>query len=129
MYDSCDESGNEYLMMDSIVDHRKSDRALSVSSQKMVHRGWSFMWRSKVGCQICAQWRDESTSCQALKDLMEYHSLETKEYAVDQEIYHKTALNWVGKAVLRRRLRIISFVKKTNAQYVKKTHTFFIQVP
>ena len=111
------------------MEYWKDDKEFSVSSQKMVHRGWSFMRRSNVGCQICAQWRDELTSCQALKDLMEYHSLETKEYAVDQEIYHKTALNWVGKAVLRRRLRIISFVKKTNAQYVKKTHTFFIQVP
>ena len=33
MYAACDDSGNEYLIMDSIVDYRKSDKALSVASQ------------------------------------------------------------------------------------------------
>ena len=39
MYAEYDDSVNEYLMMDSIVDYQKSDKYVSVSSQKVVHRG------------------------------------------------------------------------------------------
>ena len=57
MYAACDDSGNEYLMIDSIVEYQKSDKALSVASQKVVHRDWSFMRRSTAGWHICVQWR------------------------------------------------------------------------
>ena len=48
MYATCDESRNEVLMMESIVDYWKSDKELSVGSKKVVHRGWSFMWSYTV---------------------------------------------------------------------------------
>ena len=44
--------------MDSIVDYQKSDKALSVSSKRVVHRGRGFMWRSTVGWQLLFQWID-----------------------------------------------------------------------
>ena len=43
MFAACDDSGNEYMMMESIVEYCKSDKAISVSNQKVVHRGQSFM--------------------------------------------------------------------------------------
>ena len=49
MYASCNDSGNEYLMMKSIVDYRKNNKSLSVASQNVVHRGQRFMRRSTVG--------------------------------------------------------------------------------
>ena len=58
----CDDSGNDYLMMDSIMDYWKSDKALSVASHNLVQRGQIFMWRSIVGWQLCVQWRDGFTS-------------------------------------------------------------------
>ena len=61
MYAACKEYGNEYLMMDSIVDYWKSANALSVAIQKVTHKCLSFMRRSTVGCQICVQWRYGST--------------------------------------------------------------------
>ena len=39
MYASYDDFGNKYLMMESIVDYQKNNKALSVASQKVVHRG------------------------------------------------------------------------------------------
>ena len=62
MYAACDDSGNEYLMIDSIVEYLKGDNSISASIQKVVHRGWSFIQRSTVGWQICVQWRDGLTS-------------------------------------------------------------------
>ena len=87
------------------------------------------MRRSKVGWQLCIQWRDVSTLWQALKYLKEYHPVETEDYAVDQEIDHDLAFNWWVRAVMKKRLRIISSVKKRNAQYLKKTHKIGIEVP
>ena len=88
IYAACNDSVKDYLMMVSIVQYRKSNNDLSVSSQKMVHIGHSYMHRSTVGWQLCVQWRDESTSWQALKDLKESHPVDTVEYVVAQEIYH-----------------------------------------
>ena len=48
MYAACNESGNKYLMMESIVEYRKNNKTLSGSSQKIVHRGRSFIRRSTV---------------------------------------------------------------------------------
>ena len=52
MYASCDVFGNKYLMMDLIVYYRKYYRAITVPDQKVVHIGWSFMWRSTVVWQL-----------------------------------------------------------------------------
>ena len=46
-----------------------------------------------------------------------------------QEIYHKPAFNWWMKEVLKKILRILYLVKKRNAQYLKETHKFGIEVP
>ena len=48
IYATCDDSGNDYLMMDSILDYRKSDKAILVFNQKVVHIVWSFMRQSTV---------------------------------------------------------------------------------
>ena len=73
-----------------------------------------------MGWQLCVQWRDGSTSWQYLKDLKESHPVDTAEYAADQEIYHEPAFNLWVKVVLKKRLRIISLVKKKNSLYLKK---------
>ena len=47
--------------------------------------------------------------------MKESHLVETAEYDVDQEIDNEQAFNWWVKAVLKKRLRMISLVKKRNA--------------
>ena len=81
----------------------------------VVHLGQSFMRQSTVGWHLGIQWRYRTTSWKALKDLKESHTIETAEYAVDQEIDNEQAFNWWVKAVLKKRLRMISLVKKRNA--------------
>ena len=129
MYAACDNYGNECLMMESIVDYRNNDKAVIFPGQKVVHRGWSFMHRSTVGWQLCVKWRDVLPLWQALKDLKEYQPVETAEYSVDREIDLKPVLNWWLRAVLKKRLRIISLVNKSNTRYLKKTRKFGIEVP
>ena len=51
--------------------------------------------------------RDRLTSWKTLKELKDSHRVETAEYAVAQEIDHKSSFNWWVKAVLKKHLRII----------------------
>ena len=129
MYAAYDYSRNKYLMMDLIVDYHWIDKAISVSNQKVVHRGRTFMWRCTFGWQLCVQWRDILLSWQALNHLKDLDPVETAEYAVSQEIYHKPEFNWRVNEVLKNMLRIISLVKKRNTRYLKKTHKLGIEVP
>ena len=39
MYAQCDLNGNEYLLLESFIDHRKNGSALSVEDQKIVVKG------------------------------------------------------------------------------------------
>ena len=64
-------------MMESIVDYRKSDKAISVYNQKLVHIGRSLMRGYTVGWYLCVQWRDGATSWKALRYLKEFHPVET----------------------------------------------------
>ena len=57
------------------------------------------------------------------------HPVETAEYAVAQEIYHEPTFNWWVNAALKKRLRIISPVKKRSARYLNKAYTFGTEVP
>ena len=55
MYAACNDDGNEYLLMDSIVAYCKNGKSQSLAGQKIVHRGWNSMRRSTAGWQICMQ--------------------------------------------------------------------------
>ena len=129
MYAACDDSGNEYLMMDLIVDYRKNNKAVTDPDQKVVQKGQRFMRQSTVGWQLCVKWRDGSMLWKELNDLNESHTVETEKDAVAQKIYHVLEFNWWLILVLKKRLRIISIVKKRNYRYLKKTHKFGIEVP
>ena len=53
MYTVCDDYGNDYLIMDWIVDYQNNDKAVVSPDQKVAHRGWIFMRQSTVGYQLC----------------------------------------------------------------------------
>ena len=46
-----------------------------------------------------------------------------------QEIDHEPEFKWWLNAVLKKRLSIISLVKKRNSHYLKKTYNFGIELP
>ena len=61
--------------------------------------------------------------------MKESHTVQTAEYALAQEIYHETVLNWWVNTVFSKSLQMISLVKKRNACYLNNTHKFGIDVP
>jgi hypothetical protein len=130
MYAQCDIDGNQYLLLDQLVDHRKDDTAITLTEQT-VHRdnGRTYRRKTTAGWQICCQWIDGSTTWEKLSDLKESHPIETAEYAVTHGIDHEPAFNWWVKHFLKKRERIISLVKRRNARYLKRTHKFGIELP
>jgi hypothetical protein len=63
MYSQCDIDGNQYLLLDQLVDHRKDDTAITLTEQT-VHRdnGRTYQQKTTAGWQICCQWIDGSTT-------------------------------------------------------------------
>ena len=56
MFAQCDSDGNQYMLLDQLVDHRKTKAAISVADQ-IVHRssGRTYQRRTTAGWQICCQ--------------------------------------------------------------------------
>ncbi len=78
MYVQCDPDRNQYVLLDSIVDHKQLDSAIRPLDQKVVRPdGRTYLKCSTVGWQVCCQWKDGSTSWESIADLKESHPIET----------------------------------------------------
>jgi hypothetical protein len=130
LYLQCDPDGNQYVLLEEIVDHQRLPTAIKLSDQKNVRaNGKTYLKCSTVGWQLCCQWKDGSTSWENFADLKESHPIETAKYAKILGIDHEPAFNWWVPHVLRKRDHIISLVRKRNPCYLKWTHKFGIELP
>jgi hypothetical protein len=130
LYSQCDPNGNQYVLLEEIVDHQPLPTSIRLSDQRNVHANEKiYLKRSTIGWQLCCQWKDGSTSWENLANLKESHPIETAKYAKVLGIDHKPAFNWWVPHVLRKRDRIISLVRKWNPCYLIQTHIFGIELP
>jgi hypothetical protein len=130
MYAQCDPDGSQYVLLDSIIDHRRLDAALRPSDPKVVQPDRrTYLKHSTVGWQACCQWKDGSTSWENLADLKKSQPIETTEYAVTKGIDLEPAFNWWVPHVLKKPDLLISLVCKRTTHYLKRTHKFGIEVP
>ena len=76
VYAQCDADGNQYVLLDAIVDYRKdSSVAVARDNQVTIVDGKKIVKRSTCGWELCCEWKDGSTSWQKLSDLKESHPL------------------------------------------------------
>ena len=94
MYAQCDPDGNQYLMLDSIVDFRRSTTALCYYDQNFVNNGLTYRRRYTAGWQLSWQWKDGPTSWKKLDDLKESQPIKNAEYKIYQNIQGEPAFNW-----------------------------------
>ncbi|KAL7474089.1 hypothetical protein ACHAW6_000082 [Cyclotella cf. meneghiniana] len=120
LYAQCNPDGNQYVMLDAIVDFRKNtDVAISWNNQVKIVNGW----------ELCCKWKDGSTSWQKLSDLKESPLLQVAGFALATGIADEPAFNWWVAWVLKKRDQIISLVKRRSTRYHKRTHKFGIELP
>ena len=127
IFSQVDEEGNRYTILDSIIDHRTdgsevSDEDAFIESpiggkkRRKTSRGW----------EILLQWKDGSTSWEAMKDIHAAYPVQLAEYAIQRGIDRKPAFAWWIPYVVKKRNRIIS---KTKSKYWTTTHKFGIRLP
>ena len=73
MYAQCEPARNQYVLLDDVIDFRKTNSTLSIEYQKIVVKGRAFLCRSTVGWQVCCQWKDRSTSWEMISDMKKYN--------------------------------------------------------
>ena len=56
LYLQCDPNGNQYVLLEEIVDYRRLTTAIKLSDQKNVcANGKTYLKRSTIGWQLCCQ--------------------------------------------------------------------------
>ena len=126
MYAQCNPDGQQFLILDDIVDHRKTDEALLETNSTFKLKGKEYQIKSTKGWQLCIQWKDGTTTWESLANLKESYPVQVAEYAVAREIDQEPAFRWWVKSVLNKRDRIIAKVK---TRYHKRTHKFGFRIP
>ena len=91
-YAQCDVDGNEYLLLEAFVNHRKNGSALSIEGQKMVVKGQEAL--GTAGWDMYCKWKDGSTLWEKLSYRNISHPIQVAKYAIVQGIQHEPALNW-----------------------------------
>ena len=126
MYAQCDADGNQFVLLEDIVDYKKDGRAVKEVDAFININGKSHRRKTTDGWFLCVQWKDGSTTWEKLSKLKESNPIEVAEYAVAQDISHEPAFAWWVPHTLRKRERIIMAV---NSRYHKTTHKFGICIP
>ena len=126
LYSQVDAEGHRYVLLDSIIDHRKDSSAVSKEDEFFMCKGKRVRRRTTRGWKLCVQWKDGSTSWVALKDLKESNPVEVAEYACSQSIETEPAFAWWVPFTLKKRARILAAV---NRRYMLRTHKFGIEIP
>ena len=111
-----DAEENKYLLLYLLIEHWKDERVISLSDQKINVWGRQVTDKSTAGWEIGCLLKDGSTSWDKLSDLKESHPVQTAKFPIVQGIYQKTAFDWWVKHMLKKRVRIVTGVKKVESQ-------------
>ena len=127
MFAQIDEEGNRFVLLDSIIDHRTDGSELTSENAFITSKNGGRRKREITkGWEILLQWKDGSTTWEALKDIKECYPLQMAEYAIENGISEKPAFSWWVPHVVKKKNRIISKVK---SKYWVRTHKFGLKIP
>jgi hypothetical protein len=114
-------------MLNEIIGHRTNGRG--VMQQDAFLKTSSATCRQRetaIGWEVLAQWKDNSSTWIAMKDMKELHPVQLAKYAVLARITEEPAFAWWVPYTLRKRNRIIA---KLKSKYWLRTHKFGIKIP
>ena len=127
LFAQVDAEGNRHVLFDEIIDHRTDGKEVKQQDAFLTTRlGTRRRRETTIGWEILVQWKDQSTSWIALKDMKDSFPVQLAEYSVRARISQEPAFAWWVSFVLKKRNRIIAKVK---SKYWVRTHKFGIRVP
>ena len=83
MYAQCDEEGNQYLLLDAVIDHRCNEEVIKLLVDEVFHHhGRRQVKKTTKDWNICVRWKDGTTSWERLADLKEANPEELADNAM-----------------------------------------------
>ena len=127
MFAQVDSEGNRHVIFDEIVDHRIDGTQIEQKEAFIQSKNGGRRRRQTTkGWEILIQWKDGSTTWEAMKDVKECYPVQLAEYSVCAKIAPEPAFAWWTPHVLKKRIAIISKIK---SKYWVRTHKYGIKVP
>jgi len=127
LYSQVDDEGRQYLLLEAIVDHKRTVEALANEEIFQVSYNGNIHKRMTTkGWKLCVTWKDGSTSWETLADMKHSFPVQVAEYAMANKLQDSPAFRWWVPDVLKRKMRMIKAVK---SRYMKKTHKYGIHLP
>jgi hypothetical protein len=80
MYAECYEAGNQFNMIDFIMDHKTDGHAVDREDMCINHGKNKQVRKTTKGWHLCVEWKDGTTSWERLADLKERNPVEVAEY-------------------------------------------------
>ena len=126
MFAQCDAEGNQYLLLDSIIDHEINDTSIAERDRYIHVNGCRHHRKTTRGVRLCVRWKNGAATWERLVDLKQSYPLELAEYAIARGIDGTPAFSWWVPYVIRKRKRILAAVQSRSH---KRTHKFGFEIP
>ena len=95
LFSQIDDKGNRHVLLEDIIDHRKTDAAVSKEDAFVImNNGVKRKRQTTQGWQLLYQWRDRSTDWVVLKDAKHSYPLKVVEYVYANRIQDEPAFAW-----------------------------------
>ena len=121
-----DNEGQNWAMMDEIVDHCKTNDVIRHEEQHFKKNGKKCAkWTTKEWF-LCIKWKDGSTNWERVSELKESHPLETAEYAEANLLLQEPAFSWLVPQALRQKCRMVKVLK---TRYHRMKEKLAIELP
>ena len=127
MFATVDEEGHRHLLLDQIIDYRRSSEAVHKDDAFITNSSGTKRRRETTkGWEILIQWKDGSTTWSKLKDVKDSYPVDLAEFAVLNKIDDEPAFAWWVSYTIKKKNRIISKIK---SKYWQRTHKYGIKIP
>jgi hypothetical protein len=96
LYSQVDNEGNQFLLMDEILDHESDATAVTIANMHVEGNAGANpqLKRTTKGWKLLVLWKDGTSTWVPLKDLKESNPVQIAEYAVGNKIASESAFNW-----------------------------------
>jgi hypothetical protein len=126
IYSQIDENGRQLLLMQEIIDHKKTSDAISEEESYYSTRSGPKPKRTTRGWRLLVEWKDGTSSWVSLADLNDSYRVQVADYAVANKLTREPAFRWWVPFVLKKRARIL---KKVKTKYWSLTHKYGLELP
>jgi hypothetical protein len=108
LFAQVDAEGNRHVLFDKIIDHRTDGKEVKQQYAFLTARSGPQRQReTTIGLEILVQWKDQSTSWIALKDMKDSLPDQLAEYSVRARIFQEPAFAWWVSFVLKSEIELL----------------------